>query len=185
LFGDVIRQLRKAKGLTLQQVADITGLSVAFISQVENEQANPTLSSLRKIAAVLGTSVFALLAQGELREAACTHVSLDRRIKMNAPGWNPTYELISAAYAGTKLQSFYLELEPGQETCSEPTPHGTWESEEWVLVTEGTVELLAGNERQEMTTGESVHFHCAVPHKYRNKGQSRAHLITVMCPPSF
>jgi transcriptional regulator with XRE-family HTH domain len=185
LFGEVMRQIRRSKGFTLQQVAEATGLSVAFISQVENEQANPTLASLRKIAGILGTSTFALLAQGELEEEACTRLMIDRRVRVEMPGFNAPFEMLSPSLGGTRIQALAVTLDPGQETCTEPVAHGTWESEEWLLVMEGIVELIAGTEQLVVRTGESVHFHPAVPHKYRNGGNRVARIITVMNPPLF
>ncbi|MEW6546048.1 MAG: cupin domain-containing protein [Bacillota bacterium] len=185
MLGDVVRQLRRAKGLTLQQVSELTGLSAAFISQVENNQANPTLSSLRKIASAVGTSVFALLAQGELGEAACVRIPRDHRRSFVAPGFNTTFELASASHPGAKIQAVWVELEPGMETCDEPMCHGPWDAEEWALVIEGEVDLEAGTEGCRLQAGDAVHFRPAVPHKYRNTGKTRARFICIMCPPTF
>lgn len=187
MLGDVIRQMRKGKGLTLQQVADATGLSVPFISQVENEQGNPTLSTLRKIASALGTSVFALLAKDELREPAVFVIPADRRTSIAAPDFKyATYERVSAPFDNTRLQVVWVELAPGAASCDEPMPHGTWEAEEVVIVIEGDAELKTDQGSYGLRTGDSIHFRPALPHQLVNRSRTApARFISIMSPPSF
>ena len=184
VLGETVRHLRRTKRLTLQSLSDLTGLSTAFLSQVENDQANPTLSSLRKIAGALGVSIFAILAQGELG-TTCTRIPRDGRRSFAAPGFKTTYELLSGSLPDAKLQSVLTVLEPGMETCDEPMAHGTWEAEEWVMVLEGVVTIEVGSERYELAAGDAAHFRPAVPHKFRNVGREVARLLSVMSPPSF
>lgn len=180
-----MRQLRRQRGLTLQDLSRLSGLSPAFLSQVENDQANPTLSSLRKIAQSLGTSIFALLAQGELSAPACTVIRRDQRRSFQAPEFTTTFELASWSGPGVRLQVVWVELAPGMGTCDQPIAHGAWEAEEWTWVLEGRVELEVGTESYLLEAEDAVHFRPAVPHKYRNAGNGRARLICAMCPPTF
>jgi transcriptional regulator with XRE-family HTH domain len=53
-IGAAVRRLREVRGLTLRAVADQAGFSASFLSQVENEQASPSISSMERIAAALG-----------------------------------------------------------------------------------------------------------------------------------
>ena len=54
MLGTNIREYRKNKKLTIKELAERTGLSIGYISQVEREEAEPSLSSLRKIAREFG-----------------------------------------------------------------------------------------------------------------------------------
>jgi len=58
---DSIRRLRMQRGLTIQKLAEMSGLSVATIWLIENGRISPTLRTLRKIAAALGVSVEAIV----------------------------------------------------------------------------------------------------------------------------
>lgn len=185
MLGEVLRQLRRQRGLTLQDLSRLSGLSTAFLSQVENDQANPTLSSLRKIAQALGTSIFALLAQGEQGTAVCTIIRKDQRRSFRAPEFNTVFQLASSHVPGLRLQAVWVELDPGTETCDQRVAHGAWEAEEWTWVLEGEVELEVGTETYLLGPEDSVHFRPAVPHKYRNVGEGRARFICVMYPPTF
>lgn len=184
MLGEVIRQIRRSKDLTLHQVAERSGLSTAFLSQVENDQANPTLSSVRRLAAALGTSTFALLAQGEA-EGASTFIARDRRRTFMPPGLNGSFSIATATYSEGRLQTVVVELQPNMATCDEAMAHGLWESEEWAMLISGQVELEVGKERHLLSPGDAVHFRPAIPHRYVNRGSCPATLICVMAPPSF
>ena len=52
-FGTRLKQFREQRGLTLRQVSMVSGLSIGFISQVERDQTDPSLASLKKLATAL------------------------------------------------------------------------------------------------------------------------------------
>lgn len=56
-YGDLIKERRAVLGLTQQELSDYTGLSVRIIKSVEAEAGNPSLSTLEKIADVLGLEI--------------------------------------------------------------------------------------------------------------------------------
>ena len=62
-LGSKLKAKREEKGYTLKQTAEISGLSIGFISQVENGQTEPSLSSLKKLAMALGLKLGDLFAQ--------------------------------------------------------------------------------------------------------------------------
>ena len=61
MLGDRIRNLRKNKNITIQEMSDKTGLSIGYISQVERNLVDPSLSSLRKISSTLGVPIYLLM----------------------------------------------------------------------------------------------------------------------------
>lgn len=63
--GAAVRRRRRALELTLAVVAERSGLSVPFLSQVENERARPSRSSLERVADALGTTAVELLAAAD------------------------------------------------------------------------------------------------------------------------
>ncbi len=60
-----LRKLRERRGLTMQKLAEMSGLSVATIWMIENGKLSPTLRTMRKIAAALNMSVEQLLREAE------------------------------------------------------------------------------------------------------------------------
>jgi transcriptional regulator with XRE-family HTH domain len=89
-FGDTLKRIRKAKGMTQDQVAERASLSTPYISDVERGRANPTLSTAEKLAAALQVDVPALFNFGrnpvkpaEIRQCleALLHDMDDRDLK--------------------------------------------------------------------------------------------------------
>lgn len=185
LLGETVRRLRREEQMTLQNLADATGLSAAILSQLENDQGNPTLSTLRKIAKALGTSIFALLADVDEAES-CVKVERNEAARaFSDPRFNTVFELLSVGYRSNRLQALRAEIEPGMSTCDEPMAHGTWDDEEWTIVLEGEVLLEVGSESHHLRTGDCVHFHPVLAHRYSNIGTCKATVVSVVCPPSF
>lgn len=60
-FGERLRTIRKAQGLTLEKLADMAGLSVQYLGDVERGKANPTLSTVEKISDALAMKMTQLL----------------------------------------------------------------------------------------------------------------------------
>ena len=56
-YGDLIKERRAKLGLTQQDLSDYTGLSVRIIKSIESEKGNPSLSTLERIAEILGLEI--------------------------------------------------------------------------------------------------------------------------------
>ena len=63
MLGETIRRIRAEKGLNLRELAEITKLTPSFLSQVERDLAEPSITSLRKIADALGVPIFYFLME--------------------------------------------------------------------------------------------------------------------------
>ncbi|MEW6545466.1 MAG: XRE family transcriptional regulator [Bacillota bacterium] len=182
-LGRIIRQKRKERKLTLQQLAAASGLSLGFLSQVENGQTLPSLSSLRKIAQGLNTSLFTLLAYGEDRYSSVVRPGERKTVKW--PQLNVAFELLSGSHGPVNLEAALTHLPPGAHTCDQPLAHGYGPAEEFTYVITGRVKLFLGDETIDLEQGSSVHFSSLIPHKYANDGDEEAVMLTVMSPPSF
>ena len=76
MMGERIKNLRKVKGLTQQQLAEITNLSQSYISAIEQGTKTPTLFTLDQIARALGVDSLDILASRELSaQELITHAS--------------------------------------------------------------------------------------------------------------
>lgn len=62
-FGENVRSVRLASGLTIEALADEVGLAYSYVGQLERGQRNPTLSVVERIAAVLAVDPLSLLAK--------------------------------------------------------------------------------------------------------------------------
>jgi len=182
LLGKTMRTIRLAKGLTLKDVAEKSGLSPGFLSRVEQDVVSPSLSSLRKIAIALDTSLFALLAS---EERCCPVVRRSNRKSFSWPDRNVLFELLTPDHHSSALEVVYTKLLPGEETCDQPLAHGGGRGEEFAYVLRGEIELYVEPRSFHLGRGDSVLFNSSIPHRYKNVGRGTAEFICVMTPPSF
>lgn len=177
MLNERVRTLRKERGMSLRQLAEATGLSAALLSQVERGTTDPSLSTVRKLAAVLGADLPTLFAEDAPTGA---HVS--------RPGARPLLSMGSGAMAYERLTPGRTELEvlkghldPGQATSEEPWSHTATEC---TVVLFGIVVAEVAGVRYELATGESITFDSRSPHRYLNDSPEPAEYLMSCTPPN-
>ncbi|HET7224254.1 MAG TPA: helix-turn-helix domain-containing protein [Candidatus Eisenbacteria bacterium] len=145
-LGRKIRDLRLLRGMTVQRLADASGLSKGFVSQVENGHTSPSLESLHHLAAALDTPAAWLV----LDEPPAARVV---RAHERATRPDATMVEVIAASRGAQLELLTVELPIGgrMETAARL-------GEECVLCLEGSIVLERNGERLEMGVGDACHF---------------------------
>lgn len=176
-LGARVAAFRQLRGMSLRALATAAGVSSSFLSQLENGRTNASVASLRKIGAALGVSPAQLLddsathTRGVLRAADRPSLPLDgaEKFVVSLP---PLRNL--EVYAG--------RFAPGGTTGAEAYAHGN--SQEIVIVTEGTIVLELGGERYEMHRDDSIEFLSSVPHRVCNESDETAAVLWVNSPPT-
>lgn len=186
-LGATLRARRAAAGLTLQEVAEATGVSRSFLSQVERGLASPSIASLRRIADALGTPMAALfVAGGEAAAAAAPRrpvVARHERRRLQATGSPFTYELLTRAADGS-IEFLWGYFDPGA-TAPEPGGDSAHAGEEAFVCVRGSVVFTIDGEEHVLEEGDSIGFDCSLPHRIENRGHTRAELVIAITPPSF
>lgn len=177
-IGDQIKKIRLIRKLTIKQLATDTGLSQALISQIERDQANPSISSLKKIADKLEVPLTALFESSS--ENYSQVVRKDERKKL-VPNDKITYELLSPNMS-MAMELMYSIYEEGSSSGDELYSH---KGEECGTVIQGQMEVTIGSEVHVLGEGDSIYFKADIPHRYRNIGKGRLIAIWAITPPSF
>lgn len=157
LVAGRLRQVRLDRGLTLTQLAQLTGISVAHLSRIEKGERQPSVGSLLQLARAYGLSIGALVDDLPERDyhlvragEATVHDSGDAR-----------YEVLSGPHSAIAVVT--LELPPGAGTGE---AHHT--GEEWLHALTGGVVLHLGDHTIPLKTGDSVQFDSSVVHSLHN-----------------
>lgn len=169
--GLKIREARKQRRLTLQRVAEATGLSIGFLSQVERDITTPSLSSLVTIAKVLDLPVSAFLHQPEIPNA------VSRRQGRATYGIDPawiSYERLSTTFPGQMLNAVKMNVPP--RYLSETTSH---EGEEIVYVLSGTIRYVIDGTNFDLQAGDTLHFSAQRPHQVQNPTGMVAEVLSI------
>jgi transcriptional regulator with XRE-family HTH domain len=176
--GDRLRSLRRAKGMTLDEVARATGLSRSFLSMVERGQSGTSMVNLRSLLTLYGTTVAAGLVPQSGSPVQHTH-----------PGGRPVLDAIfpltrieQLATGAVQMEAQLFRVDPGGGSDSSYAHEG----EEFIYVIEGAVEVvLDGATTHRLDPGDCLYFASTTPHTWRNHGQVAAVMIWVNTPPSF
>ena len=177
-LGPKIRDLRLRKGMTVQQLADASGLSKGFISQVENGHTRPSLSTLQGLADSLATSVAYLVVSAE----TAPHVvrRADRR-RVEVRGNTSKVEILSAQ-PPRNLELAIAELPPGLSAQGKLHFHHV---EECIVCLEGRLKLTYGDHSLILEEGDACHFDGRSPHAVENVGERTARVLIAVTPAAF
>lgn len=184
MLGPKIREIRQEKGLTLNQLAQKTRLTASYLSQLERNIIEPSLSSLRKISVALGVPIYTFLAsEGK------DHVLIpsNKRKKLELPNSSITYEFLtpmaSDKEAPPKMEIIYFQLDPDSWSSDECMVH---RADECIYVIEGTIEVYLGEDKYVLTRGDSIYIRENIPHRFYNPSTSiKAAGISTICPPIY
>jgi transcriptional regulator with XRE-family HTH domain len=177
-IGQRIRTIRQEKRLTLDELARKTGFAKSYLSQIENLKREPPISTLAKIAYVLGVDVFFLIS-GETRQDEDRDFSLiraDERKVIPRPfgKFGYVYESISYRKANRLLDGFVVTT--GFEFPTEPLTH---EGQELVYVLEGRQEFFYDGTIYEVGEGDCYCYESTKPHYSRSIGDKPGKVLVV------
>ena len=177
--GERLRELRRIRRATLRTIADRSGLSESFLSQVERGRSSASIASLRKIADALGVSMADLFEPGGLPGPQVLRRDERPALSFGILG----RKLLLTPKPLHHLEVFVGELEVGGSTGDQPYAHG--DSEELFVVISGSVQLELGGQLFDLESGDSIDYRSSTPHRVSNSGQELAEVMWIISPPSY
>ena len=172
--GDNLRRRRKARNLSLDELAVASGVSRAALSQIETSKGNPTVGVLWKIAVGLGIPFAELI--GENRGAVGVLRRVESQVLRSADGKMESRPLTPAG-APPSVELYELRLQARSVHASEAHAPGT---REVVVVLTGQLRLRVEGEVYELGPGDSVSFSADKAHAYENPGGAEARYHNVI-----
>jgi transcriptional regulator with XRE-family HTH domain len=175
--GATLQRLRLARGLTLEDLSRIAGVSKSMLSQIEREKANPTIAITWRLANALGVEIGELLSS-EVRTAELIKL-VDAHETPTLPGAHAGYSLriLGPMDLAGKYEWYELTLAPGGVLASQPHDPGT--SEHLTLI-HGAVELEVGPEKKKVKHGGTARYAADQSHAIRNVSKTEAKALLVV-----
>jgi transcriptional regulator with XRE-family HTH domain len=170
-----LRDRRKSRGMSLDELAVASGVSRAALSQIETHKTNPSLAVLWKIAVGLHFPFFELLC-GSLQGAAV--LRRDRTQALHSSDRRVERRALTQAGACPWLEAHELRLAPRASHRSDAHAAGT---RELLVVLNGQLRVRVGSAAHDLDAGDSISFLADQPHTYENPGggQTRCHDIVI------
>jgi transcriptional regulator with XRE-family HTH domain len=175
-LGERVRILRRERGLTLNLLAERSGVSRAMISKLERGEKNPTLVVAAKVAEGLGVSLSQLVGVEERREVVV--VPLERRMIMRDPGTGFERQLLSPSFGGRGIE-FIWSVVPEGSSSGEFPPHRRG-VEEYVVVEKGRLRAVLGGEYYLLEEGDALYFEADISHRFDNAGEGECSYYLVI-----
>lgn len=161
-IGSKIRAIRNRKKITIAQMCEGTGLSKGFISNVENNNTSPSISTLQTIAAFLGVPLPYLLLEKK------QHMRVVRKDERTYS----TFNNLKIEHLTSKGGLRMMQVEfPAGASMGELNAH---EGEECHLVLEGRILAEQGEDSMIIEEGDSFSWNASVPHFVKNIGEGKA-----------
>jgi transcriptional regulator with XRE-family HTH domain len=172
-----VRGARTGRTWTLDELASRSGVSRRLLVQIEQAEANPSLTTLLKLAAAVGVTLTDLLQQDGDSPPLGVVAREDTLDLWTTPEGSVARLLVSRG----PLELWSWTLQPGDRRDSEAHRPG---SLELLTVTNGTVRLDVGDQRVEITAGDGAWFEAAHPHAYTNPARATATFTLVVLEPA-
>ena len=175
--GATLQRLRLARGLTLEDLSRIAGVSKSMLSQIEREKANPTIAITWRLANALGVAIGELLT-AQTREIEPIRV-LEAHETPTLPGIHAGYVLriLGPMELAGKYEWYELTLAPGGELASQAHDPGTGEH---LTVLHGALEVEVGAVKKKIKIGGTARYAADQNHVIRNVGKSEAKALLVV-----
>ena len=180
-LGAEIRQLRKVRGITLEQLARATGKSVGFLSQVERNITKPSVAALQDISEALDVHIGWFFQQPvSVRENERNYIvraGNRRRLSYSAlsgTDYLGLHDHLLCTNLNGQLALGISRYEPGASTGDDSYRH---EGEEAGIVLEGRLELTIDGERFILEKGDSFSFPSVLEHRFANPSDNKETLV--------
>src|SRR5215216_3028786 len=175
-LGGRVRDLRRRRGLTLEELAGLSGVSRAMISKLERGEKNPTLVVAARLAEGLGVTLSQLAGMEERREVVV--VPKERRMVMRDPETGFERQLLSPNFVGSGVEFIRNEI-PDGSTSGEFPPHRRG-VEEHIVVERGSLRATLGREEYLLEEGDAIYFEADVTHRFDNVGEGECSYYLVI-----
>jgi transcriptional regulator with XRE-family HTH domain len=176
--AESLRHHRKIQQLSLDDLAQKSGVSRAALSQIEGARTNPTLAVLWKIAVGLGMPFQQLL--GTQSGAGPKILRAGDSPPLRSANGQMESRLLSPGGAPPGIEVYELRLSPRGSYQSEPHSKGTTET---LVVLTGALRMTVGDESYELATGDTIFFNADVPHVYESRSSHPTRCLNVIGYP--
>lgn len=162
-IGERVKRLREEKGLTLDELSNLTGFEVEFLKRIENNEVKPQLGTIMRLSKALDSAFGRLVSGVGNKLYSITRKDEQKIISRSTSKKGQqkayTYKSLAPEVKGRHMEALIVQL----ETLSEPEP-SCHDGEEFIYVLDGTVSLRIGEDTFDLEPGDSAYYLSTTPH---------------------
>jgi transcriptional regulator with XRE-family HTH domain len=175
-LGGRVKHLRSARGWSLESLATASGVSRSMLSQIEREQANPTLAVTLRIARAFGLTLGELLEMPGAASAVTVIRANDNTYHYRSDK-DCRIRTLSPLNLEKDVEFYEVRLQPGGALRSSPHFEGT---REFLTLQKGKLRIESGNDSEQVSSGDSASYRADVPHALINTGKTEAIIFLIV-----
>jgi len=187
VIGEKIKNIRESQQLSIEEVAERSGLNLEQIERIESNKDFPSLAPLIKVARVLGVRLGTFLDdQTELGPVICRKSNSDKAPNISFSN-NATearrhmsYQSLSQDKSGRHMEPFLIDIESSTGVDFIMSTH---EGEEFIYVLAGLVEINYGKNTYILEEGDSIYYDSIVEHHVHAANGDTARILGVIYTP--
>ncbi len=178
-IGPVIQKQRKARHLTLEQLAALSGVSKSMLSQIERSQANPTFAVLWSLTQALKIDFSELIAGGAVPQKAepIEIVSRAHTPEISSADGSCRLRILSPPNLAGRSEWYEMEIAPGGRLQSAPHAAGAFEH---LTAWSKGLQVTSGATVRALGVGETARYRADVAHEIANIGGATARALLVL-----
>ncbi len=186
IIGEKIKSLRTTKEISIDELAESTGLSVEQIRRIEDNIDIPSLAPLIKIARALGVRLGTFLDDqtNEDGPVVCRKGDADDTISFSNNASDARqhmhYHSLSKAKSDRHMDPFIIDIDENGETQFSLSAH---EGEEFIMVLKGKLEVEYGKKKYVLGEGDTIYYDSIVPHHVHAYEGKAARILAVVYTP--
>jgi len=185
-LGCRIKSFRESKQISIEDMAERSGLKIDLISQIEENSGFPSLASLIKIARVLGIRPGTFLDDNDELGPVISRKESHAASELSSTNdmgqkKHMSYFPLSTAKSGRHMEPFIIHIDPTEEGADFIV--SSHEGEEFIHCLEGYVEITYGKNTYLLEEGDSIYYDSIVPHHVHAAGQEGAKILAVVYTP--
>lgn len=177
-IGQRIKILREEKGLSLDEVSNLTGFDVELLSNIETNKVQPQLGTVIKLSKALDSAFSRLVSGTGDRIYSITRKKeqkvVSRSTSQKGKKQVYIYKSLAPEVKGRHMEALIVQLEENPE--KEVSVH---EGEEFIYVLDGIVTLDIGDDNFELEPGDSAYYLSTTPHQVASK-KGKATILAVL-----
>ncbi|MHA3775663.1 helix-turn-helix domain-containing protein [Verrucomicrobiota bacterium sgz303538] len=174
-LGGCIRRMRAERKWSLESLANASGVSRSMLSQIERNEANPTLAVTMRIARAFGVTIGELVEDHSVASAVQVIRGSDRA-QIYRSDKDCQIRTLSPLQLEKDVEFYQVQLQPGGTLRSAPHFEGT---REFLVVEKGRIRVESGRDTEELEKGDSATYRADVPHAIVNIGKGEAVVFLV------
>ena len=178
--GERVRRVREEKNLTLEDVAERTGLDSEYLDRIETEQVSPPLGALIRIAKALDMKLGRFISTGEVKPFTVVRKDerrvISRYTSAQEDQYGYTYESLAPDKKDRHMEPFVVTLVPSKARTDVSSHAG----QEFIYVLEGAMEVTLEDHTEVLHPGDSIYYDSSVPHLVTCHGDQQAVILAVL-----